>query len=282
MLLLVFGGLVFLFPVAAYCLFLAMINNRAQPTMVSGPWDFAGVLFATSGFLFLGGPTVLGAFHSRYRMALAQGHLPNPSSIFGSSGWELWAVLWGLYFVIVLGGAVLLLLRRRAVTVVYNIDAATLEHVLGLALSQLHLRGVRVGHRLFVSPAKDAAVREPGTEAIQAAPRYPEGGLAPALELSGDRPGAGTLVEKALEAPAGKKPALYIEPFHAMRNVSLRWRAGNDTLRDDVEAELARELARISTEDNPVAGWFLTVASCLFGALFLGLIGFIIFIVRTK
>jgi len=268
--LLVFAGLVFLFPVAAYCLFLAMINNRPQPTMVSGPWDFAGVLFATSGFWLVGGPTALGAFHNRSRLALAQGHVPSPAGML-ASGWEFWVVVWGIYFTIVLGGAILLLLRRRGVTVLYNIAPATLDDALARALAQLRLQATRLGHRLFLSPAKEALANS-ASDAIQPAPRYPGASLVVP---------AGAIAENKAEPPLG--PAtLEIDPFPTMRNISLRWRPGNETLRRDVEAELGKELAKCISEDNPVAGWFLTLASCLFGALFLGLVGFIIFLSRTR
>jgi hypothetical protein len=268
--LLVFAGLVFLFPVAAYCLFLAMINNRPQPTMVSGPWDFAGVLFATSGFWLVGGPSALGAFHTRYRLALAQGHVPNPASVF-ASGWEFWAALWGIYFTIVLGGAILLLLRRRGVTAIYNIAPSALDQALGQALAHLRLQATRLGNRLFITPASEHMPADSSSAAIQPAPRYPGAPLVPAL--------AGTVAENTAEPPLGQ-PALEIDPFPVMRNISLRWRSGNETLRRDIEAELDKELAKCTAEDNPVAGWFLTLASCLFGALFLGLVGFIIFLTR--
>ena len=41
---------------AIYLLILGAINRRQHPLMVYGPWDFAGVLFAASGFLLFGGP----------------------------------------------------------------------------------------------------------------------------------------------------------------------------------------------------------------------------------
>jgi len=265
--LLVFAGLVFLFPVAAYCLFLAMLNNRPQPTMIAGPWDFAGVLFATSGFLLVGGPSALSAFHTRSRMALAQGQLPSPSSLF-EGNWTFWALLWLLYFVVILGGAAIFLMRRQPVTVIYNILPDILDESLLRALAQLRLQATRVGNRLFLSPAAEPLTADPTSQSIQPAARYPDGPLKPAL--------AGSVAESVAEASPGSRPALEIEAFPMMRNLSLRWQPGSETLRRDVEAELARELAKCSTEDNPVAGWFLTLASCLFGVLFLGLVGFII------
>src|ERR1700758_3195552 len=49
----------FFFPIALYCLILGMINRRPHPVMVSGSWDFFGLLLAASGLLLFGGPTVL-------------------------------------------------------------------------------------------------------------------------------------------------------------------------------------------------------------------------------
>ena len=58
----------FLFPIALYCTVLGMINRRAQPLMVSGAWDFVGVLLATSGFLLFVGPAMLsGTFRQGLR-----------------------------------------------------------------------------------------------------------------------------------------------------------------------------------------------------------------------
>jgi hypothetical protein len=272
--LLVFAGLVFLFPLAAYCLCLAMINNRPQPTMVAGPWDFAGVLFATSGFLLVGGPAAMSAFHTRSRIALAQGQVPNPSSLL-EGNWTFWVLLWALYFAVVLGGAVILLRRRQPVTVIYNILPEALDEALARVLAQLRLQATWVGNRLFLSATSERLTADSSNATIQPAPRYPDGLLKPAP--------AGSVVEHAGELGASttgsspSQPALVIDPFPAMRNISLRWQPGNETLRSDVEAELAKELAKCSSEDNPVAGWFLTLSSCLFGVLFLGLVGFIIF-----
>src|SRR5947208_2848695 len=58
----------FLLPLAIYLLIVANLNNREHPLMVSGSWDFVGVLFATSGFLLLGGPAILSNFSERARL----------------------------------------------------------------------------------------------------------------------------------------------------------------------------------------------------------------------
>jgi hypothetical protein len=265
LLLLVFGGLVFLFPLAAYCLFLAMVNGRQTPTMISGPWDFAGVLFATSGFLLVGGPVILGAFHDRFRLALAQGQLPGLSVLGGEHAF-FWYALWGLYFALVVGGAVYLLNRRRNMSVIYNIQPGLLDEALAQVGARLKLEYQRVGNRVSFGPAAPSAE---ASEAVQPAPRFSE--TAGTVAAVGER---STAVESTT--------VLELEPFAALCNITLHWRPGHDELRSDVEAELARELLTIGTDDNPAASWFLTVASCLFGALLLGLIAFILMMWRGR
>src|SRR5262249_4511160 len=126
----------FLFPVAAYLLFLAILNGRTHPTVVSGPWDFAGVLFATCGFWLVGGPIALSLFHSCWRPAFVQGEM----SGLGSGEWSfLWALAWILYFAVVLGAAVFFLWRRRAHTLVYNVEPAVFEEALAHVGARLGL-----------------------------------------------------------------------------------------------------------------------------------------------
>src|SRR4051812_3677246 len=101
-----FAGMAFLFPIAAYLLFLAIVNARPHPTVIAGPWDFAGILFATAGFWLLGGPMTLTTFHARWRPAMVQGETME----IASGEWSfLWVVPWVLYFALVLGGGLWML-----------------------------------------------------------------------------------------------------------------------------------------------------------------------------
>ncbi|MBY0524182.1 MAG: hypothetical protein K2R98_12330 [Gemmataceae bacterium] len=275
MLNIVLGGLVFLFPVACYFLFLAMINGRQHPTMIYGPWDFAGVLLATSGFLLVAGPIVLGAFHSRVRAALTQGQLPAIRDL-GGNAWGFWVLLWGSYFLVILLGGFLLMRQRRNSTVIYNIERITLDEALGQVFSRLHLDCARVANRFFLSqaPADASEKRSPvaSSDAIQSYPdRNP---IASADER--------TEVGDISEAMLATRPGFELEVFPTMQNVTLRWRGTPETLRGDVEAELDKELRETVTPDNPAASWFLTVASCLFLTLFLGLLSFIVYLTRGR
>jgi hypothetical protein len=264
----VFAGMAFMFPVAAYLLFLAIINGRPHATVVSGPWDFAGVLFATSGFWLLGGPLTLTTFHARWRPAFMRGET---TELAGGEWAFLWVLPWVFYFALVFGGSFLLLWRRRRWTVIYNMPPHMLDEILANVLGQLGLTGSRSGNRVMIRSA-DGAASEPTSEAIQPASGRTSGRamlstepLAPASFKEQDEPGLATVV---------------LDPFPAMHHVSLYWQQGNQTVRRDVEAELARKLLDTESPDNHAAGWLLTVSSCLFSAIFLGLVFFVFLVMR--
>ena len=92
----------FFFPLAIYLLILALINSRRRPTMISGPWDFALVLLALSGFILVGGPSILAQFdifwrylllHARFRTFLRVSYyVPYVTS------WVAVALVWSWLF----------------------------------------------------------------------------------------------------------------------------------------------------------------------------------------
>jgi len=266
LILFIFAVLVFFFPVASYLLFLAILNARTHPTIISGPWDFVGVLFATSGFLLIGGPVSMTAFHNRWRVALLQGDLPGLLTFRGELGDFAWLGAWVVYFLVVIGGSAFLLWQRRHSAVVYNVEPPVLDDALAHVCQRLKLESVRVGNRILIRPSPETAQAmsefEAGAEAAQPSLSYDGNGDA------GTRPGFSAGLE--------------LDPFPTMRHVTLRWRSGDRTLRRDVEAELGRLLAEVETPDSPVAGWFLTVSSCIFGGILLALVMFILFLVKSR
>ena len=60
--------LAFLLPFSIYLLLLGNLNRRPHPVLVPGTWDFAGVLFAASGFLLVVGPAVISSGSEGWRM----------------------------------------------------------------------------------------------------------------------------------------------------------------------------------------------------------------------
>src|SRR6516162_9066112 len=117
--------LIFLFPIAVYCLILAVINRRQHPVMVSGIWDTVGLLLAASGALLAGVPGILAILYLRL------GRTPFDSE--PATDAEL--TVWLLYYVLVAAGAVFLLWIRRHKTVIYNVGPKQWELVFAHVLS---------------------------------------------------------------------------------------------------------------------------------------------------
>lgn len=252
--------LVFLLPVAVYVLVLGLINRRDRPLVLSGVWDFAGVLFAASGMLLSVCPGILAALHGRWRLFLLLGQSRYAPDL-GEEGYALWTCLSLLYFLIVVAGAVLLLRRRRQVTAVYNVRPDDLDAVLARVFDRLGLSWARAGNQVFLKPGAGLLQERPAGAALALAEHVtgelPDGGLhRPFVPLSSERPALAVLE---------------LEPFAAASHVTMRWRAVEPTLRQEVERELVKELSGVQTRDNVIGGWLLTLAGLLFFAFFLGL-----------
>jgi hypothetical protein len=231
-----FGGLVFLFPLAVYLLFLAFLNGRHRPTLISGTWDFCGVLFALSGFVLVGGPWILSGVNEQlWRSILVEGQ---------ASTDRVWKIVWWIlpigYFLAVLAGAAFVLWCRRLVSVVYNCEAPLLIETLFGAIHNLGLAANHIGNRVAI--------------------RY-----------------SASVLEEPTKSERFQTAIVEIDAFRVMRHISLRWRAGDDWLWRDLNAEMSRALARTEVPPNPIAGWLLTGSSCLFGIILFGL-GLLIFL----
>jgi hypothetical protein len=135
-----------------------MINRRPQPLMVSGAWDFAGVLLATSGFLLFVGPALLsGIFRQSLHDLPLHHEIPTLESAL-TEIWSAWWVIWVLYYLLVIGGALVLMWMRRDTTVVYNVESQTLESALGRAAQRLGLEMQRRGNRVILGNAQQSIV----------------------------------------------------------------------------------------------------------------------------
>jgi hypothetical protein len=144
------------FPLAIYCLTLAYVNRSQHPVMVRGTWDFAGVLFALSGFLLLGGPAILNGLYEDRRTAWAQG---KPEVLPGLEAlpWIVWAAVWLGYFTAVVGVAGWQLWRRRNLTCVYNVEPAAFDLALAKTFEHLGLAGTRTANRVVIEPLPSSA-----------------------------------------------------------------------------------------------------------------------------
>jgi hypothetical protein len=246
--------LVFLVPIAAYCLILATINRRLHPVMVAGAWDAAGLLCAASGGLIFVGPAIIAVFYRRSVSEVpAEGaSMPSFAELFTQ-----WWLAWLIYLVVVIGGAILLLWLRRRKTMIYNVVPEDFDRLLVQLLDRLGLEWNRLGNRVFIAAGREAA-RAVGVE-------YREAYAADALVAAEIVPMA------APPRPAGEA-VVDLEPFHTMCHVTLHWRRHSGLVREEVEAELDRALAHLPAPEHPTAGWLMGVAAFLLALIFMGIL----------
>jgi hypothetical protein len=234
--------LVVLFPIAVYLALLGWVNRRSRGLLLSGPWDFAGILLAASGFLLLGGPDLLGSLTQTnvWRRVWARGQDGNDRPNEDRLAAGRVAVFAG-YFVIVVAGSAGLLWRRRRLTVLYNVDPALVETVLGQTFERLRLSFVQTGNVLLIEPAP---VKPDETATASPPPPGP------------------VLLDKVT--------TLEVEASAAMCHVSLWWDPPDSLLRREVEQQLRLALAQHDAPENAAGDWFLLISSTLFFLLVIG------------
>jgi hypothetical protein len=255
----------FLFPLAVYCLILGLINRRRQPLMVSAAWDFAGLIFAASGFLTFGLPGILSGFTERGRSNALLGKPTGPgrwawltdlfeglcSTLFNAGASNILIA----YFVIVVAGCALILWLRRSQTAVYNVHPDVLDEVLAGVLDAAGLTWSRAGRRYFI-----ARTAERPTEADKAAEAAPPSPVMVREHL----PAAGKRHDYPASAEALERSAyLEVEPAPALCHATLRWETADGELRKQVEDELRRALEDVPTHGNPTSVWLLGAGTLL-------------------
>lgn len=257
-----------LFPLAIYCLVIASLNRGRHPVLVSGAWDFAGVLFAASGFLLLVGPYALLTFQQRWRER-ALYDLASGVARRWEWGWSAQVATWAGYFLVLVFGSVWLLRRRRRVTSIYNIEPDAVPRLLNAALERVGLSCEWTGDRAILRPrpvavdAADSGAGETNGPVFSKSPPPPAPVLPP--------------------LPAGA-PALWVrlEAFPRMRHATLHWPSSADPWRRWLERELVRVLEHVPVHPNPAAQWFLTIAASLLTMMVAILLGLILFIVLIR
>lgn len=122
------AGVFSLAPLVLYLLWLSLVARRDRPTVVSGSWDFAGVLAGLSGFILFGGGLLLSLLQSNFRL-LVRGNFEALREAWARE--HLWWVLTVVaYLGFVLGGAYLAFSARRRSLVIYNVEPDHFEAVL--------------------------------------------------------------------------------------------------------------------------------------------------------
>jgi hypothetical protein len=236
-----------LFPVAVYLAVLGWINRRPRGVLVSGPWDFVGVLFAASGFLLLGGPALLSSltqtdtWRNFWVLGKFTGRIPLEQRLALGR-----VVLFGGYFLLVVSLAAFLLWRRRRLTSIYNVDPSLVENVLGQTFERWRVPFVQTGNLLVIDPG-----------VVMVTPTDPPEGDGP---RTASRPVA--LVDRVTR--------LEIEASLGMCHVTLWWDPPGSLLRREVEGQLRLALAEHEAPGGAVGDWLLIASSGLFFLLLLG------------
>lgn len=235
--------LLFLIPVAVYCLILAGINRRPHPVMVSGVWDCIGLLFAAAGF-FLG--VLPGTVTLLYAKTLRQLPFVEPHSGAEALG-NLWLEWWGvllLYYAALTAGATALVLYRRGTTVIYNISPQDWERLFALVLTKLGMEQARSGKQITLGAlVSDDAFATASQAAVHAAD-YPR------LSLQ-------------------RTALLCVDAFPALSNVTLHWEHAGAEVREEIETELAKAMRTVETVDNAAGSWFLGIGGSIITMAFL-------------
>jgi len=249
------GGIICFAPVLVYCLLLIGLNSRRRASIIPGPWDFAGVLLATSGFLLGGGPLILSGFNSGWRRFVVSGDASNWRS-FSGEGDALALGIWALYFIFLIAGASWLLWRRRNHTVLYNVDTEHFPAALEWIFGRLGIGWQRSENRYDLQkPYQDSS-----------APWMP-----------GTPPDS---VQKLQCQPNAAR--LFVHVLPSNRNVTMHWSVPDPEIRAQVEAEISRMLVNIKAEDNPALSWMVSAATTLFGLMVFGIVFAIVMAVRIR
>jgi hypothetical protein len=266
--------LAFFIPVAIYLLVLGGINRRRYPLMVSGVFDFIGLLFAASGFLLVGGPAILSIFarnNDRWRTFWLLGNVGS-WQLTSDELWQGWLFLAGVYFVFVITGSAYLLWRQRALTSIYNVEPIVVERCLERVFERLRLNPVRSGNMYLFGLAGEPAV--PKTKEGPEGPQGPH--YLPLAITTRVDPGSPSTPEGEF---LGQTAVLEVEGFVSMRHVTLRWDPVDNLFRREVESQLQEVLARTPSSESELGAWMLVIGMGMLALLFLG--GIAVLLVRA-
>ena len=140
-------GVFCLIPLAMYFMWLAQVTRREHPKLLSGQWDFAGLLLGLSGFIVFGGGLLLTLCQSNFRYWM-RGNFEALRAAWIQER-VTWTMLVVFYLLVITGIAGLTLLARRRTVVVYNVEPAVFETALVEVFDQLG-RPVERRGRLWV------------------------------------------------------------------------------------------------------------------------------------
>jgi hypothetical protein len=140
-----FAAVVCVGPLAFYLCWLASVNRRDRPTVVSGAWDFVGVVGAASGFLLVGGLLLLSIVQNDPRL-FARGDFQALRTAWEFQ-WLAWIAVFAGYVGLIALGVWTTARRQGTWLSVYNVEAEAAAGAVETALERSGLPTTRVGNR---------------------------------------------------------------------------------------------------------------------------------------
>lgn len=131
------AAVICLTPLAVYLRIIAALGQKERPTVVSGSWDFVGVVAGLSGFLLFGGIMFLVLWSSHFRWGL-RGGFAALRTLWDQQA-ATWSVLAALYLIGVGLWIGIVLLSRWRSWVIYNVDVNSIEQLLVSTLAQQNI-----------------------------------------------------------------------------------------------------------------------------------------------
>jgi len=148
--------------------------------------------------------------------------------------------------------------------VVYNITPAEMERVLESVVDRLHMQAMRRGRRWYIGSSerleRNLTRADSSSEHISAVEPRP-------------------VLTKA-EPQVIPQAVLQVQGSPLMRTATVLWRTYRPEVRQELQAELERELDQFPSSSGATAGWLITVASALFALMILTVGTFLMLVLR--
>ncbi len=261
--LLLFVVLLFIFPVSVYLAVLSGLNHRERPTLIPGVWDYVGLLFGLSGFLFIAGPSILYLIYLRSMPGLFARGTEQPLFDFFLWSWTHFGLVgyFGVFFLLV---SYALYARRRA-TVLYNIRPDAFDQLLSAVFANRGLDWDRWGNQVRFGPDAKGTTKSDtpisGNEHVTAEATIPQ--------QSPSRPVVMSNVSRWYQ--------ITVDAFPLFWNVTIWWNDVPHSLRLELERDIQHRLQSVPQAANPSAGWLLTASGTLFGVIIVCVVGLVLY-----
>jgi hypothetical protein len=137
------GGILCFTPLTLYLFWLASVNRGDRPVVVSGTWDFVGLLCGIGGFILCAG--LMLSLTATNANVFRRGGFADLQNAWANA--QLAGAVTPIAYLLLIGGSAYLTLRaRRNHLTVYNIHAPAADEVVGRALGRLGFDAQRTGN----------------------------------------------------------------------------------------------------------------------------------------